>query len=508
MTCPINKIDSNVTGLAFAEEVCLKTLPTTPIWYELEPNGYSDIGGEVTTVARAPIDPSRQRKKGTVTDLDASGGFNSDFTQSNLTRLMQGFFFADARVKTSTSPMNGATLPITSLISSGPTAVIYQSGIEGIFTEGALLKLAGMSNSVNNTLCTFSLTGIDEITLTKVGDSFISETPPTTAFAEQVGARVSGAEINVTSNVVTISNSSTNFNDSDLTVGEWVFIGGDNYSFVNNTGYARISAISATELTFSEVTWTPLAETATGDIDIFFGTVLRNEEDPSLIKRRSYNIERSLGQDDDGTQSEYLEGAIANEFTLNIPVTDKLNADLSFVAMDNSHRDGATGVKSGTRVSAPAEDAYNTSSDIYRLRLNIDDPTSSTADALFAYVSEGSVAINNNVTPNKAIGTIGSFDSTAGNFEVSGSMTAYFSTVEAVAAVRNNADVQFNIIAAQQNAGVVFDIPLLSLGGGRLNVEKDSPITIPLESNGAENEDGYTLMACFFTYLPDVAMPA
>ncbi|MBU0801814.1 MAG: hypothetical protein KKA05_12540, partial [Alphaproteobacteria bacterium] len=117
------------------------------------------------------------------------------------------------------------------------------------------------------------------------------------------------------------------------------------------------------------------------------------------------------------------------------------------------------------------------------------------------------VSINNNVSPTKAIGTLGAFDTSAGNFEVGGSITAYFTTISAVRAVRQNADVGLSVIGASKNAGFVFDIPLLGLGGGRLNVEKDAPITVPLEPAGAENANGYTMFYEAFSYLPSVAMP-
>ncbi|MBN46216.1 MAG: hypothetical protein CMH23_07055 [Methylophaga sp.] len=503
-----NKIDSNVTGLAFAEEASLKTLPGSPSWYELEPNSYSDFGGELTNVARAPIDPSRQRKKGTTTDLDASGGFNSDLTQNNLTRLLQGFFFADAREKPSTAPFNGTAVALTALTTSAFQAA---SGLD-VFLVGHLIKASKMGDSANNGLAKVTAVLATSVTVSKV---LVAEAaPPAASFIEACGFEFPTGDLDVVASASSIKlvSTTTDFTTLGLNVGEWIFVGGDATinQFANNSpGYARIKSISTNELALDDTTFTAISETGTGlEVRIFFGKVLRNEKTTALIKRRSYNVERQLGQDDDGVQSEYLEGAIANEFTLNVPQADKLNADLTFVAMDNTQRTGAQGLKAGTRVAAPAEDAFNTSSDIYRIKLNIVDPVTLNPTALFGYVSEANVAINNNVSANKAIGTLGAFDATAGDFEVSGSVTAYFSTVAAVQAVRNNSDVAMNLIAAQRNAAVVFDMPLIALGGGRLSVEKDAPITIPVDTNAAECEAGYTLLASFLPYVPSVGMPA
>jgi hypothetical protein len=506
-----NKIDSNITGLAFAEETTLKTLPGTPVWYGLEPNSYSDFGGELSTVARAPIDPSRQNKKGTITDLDASGGFNIDFTKSNLTRLLQGFFFADARELPNTKALNAAAVALTS-VNSGTKTYAAASGL-GVFAAGQIVLASGFSNAGNN--------GIKTVASSTAGTVVVNETlideaaPPAAAKLQTVGFQFASGDISmaVTSGIPSLVATAADFTTlPGLIPGLWVFIGGDavGTTFANNVGYARIKSIAAKAIVFNDTTFTPATEAGTGKtIRLFVGTVIKNEKTPSLIKRRSYNIERQLGSGPTSTQAEYLEGAVANEFTLNIPQADKLNADLSFVACDNTHKSGEAGdeIKSGTRVSALGEDAFNTSSDIYRIKMSVIDPASSNPSALFGYVSEATVSINNNVTPNKAVGILGAFDTTAGNFEVGGSITAYFTTVSAVRAVRQNADVGLSVIGASKNAGFVFDIPLLGLGGGRLAVEKDAPITVPLEPAGAENPNGYTMLYEAFSYLPNVAMP-
>jgi hypothetical protein len=51
---------------------------------------YNDFGGEIVTVAPNPINPSRQRRKGVTTDLNAAGGFNHNLNYENLTASHAG----------------------------------------------------------------------------------------------------------------------------------------------------------------------------------------------------------------------------------------------------------------------------------------------------------------------------------------------------------------------------------------------------------------------------------
>ncbi len=506
MTAP-DKIDSNATGLAFAEELALKTLPPIPIWYGLEPNSYSDFGGELTTVARSPLDPSRQRKKGTITGLDASGGFNSDFTKTNLTRILQGFFFADAREKISSKPLNDDKVTLTSIATN---SFVAASGLDS-FVVGSIILAANMGEFLNNGIAVVTaVTATNvEVSKTLIDDG----TLPDAAFIETCGTEFAEGNLSLIASVnsIVLRTTTTDFTTFGLNIGEWIFLGGDdliNQFDETSPGYARIKSISATQLDFDDTTFVATTDMgASKKIRMFYGTVIRNEKDPGKIIRRSYNLERQLGNDGDGIQSEYLVGAVANEFTLNIPQEDKLNADLSFIALDNQQRTGAKGLKSGDRISAPSESAYNTSSDIYRMKLSVLDPATLNPSALFGYVTEATIIINNNVTPNKAIGTLGAFEATAGDFEISGSLTAYFSTVAAVQAVRNNANVALSVISASVNSAFIFDIPLLSLGGGRVNVEKDAAITVPVDTSGAECPAGYTMLSSFLPYVPDVGLP-
>lgn len=505
-----NKIDSNVTGLRFAEEsAVLGVLPGSPVWYPLEPNSYDDFGGSVALVARNPINSGRQRKKGVITDLDAAGGFNSDLTQFNLKRLMQGFMFANLNEKGALAPINGTAEPVTNV--DGVAEEYDMAANADKFAVGDLVFASGFTNAANNGLKrVISVTAATNVGV--AGDLVDEASPPAAATLKIVGFQGAAGDIDVDASgtLPALTSTVADFTTMGLIPGEWVYIGGDSalLAFVNaaNNGFARVNSVAANRLEFDKTDATMVTEASTTEtIQLFFGDVIKNEALLSNQVRRSYQLERTLGDNGTGEQSEYLVGAIPSEFTLNVAQADKITIDLSFVAIDHETRDGTTGVKSGARPAQAEFPAFNTSSDFSRTKLAVVSEVDSNPTALFAFVTDFTLSINNNVSPNKAVGVLGAFDVTAGTFEVGGAITAYFADIAAVASVRSNADVTQDFAIAKDNAGMLFDVGLVGLGDGRANVEQDQAITLPLEVSAAVNKFDQTLLVMFFDYLPSAA---
>ena len=242
-------------------------------------------------------------------------------------------------------------------------------------------------------------------------------------------------------------------------------------------------------------------------IEIFVGGVLQNENDPALIVKRSYQMQRTLGKDADGVQSQYIVGAVANQLDLNITLADKITADLAFIAQTEEFRTGSEGLKPGTISPALDEDAINTSNDVYEMAMTVVSASNSNPTKLFGYLSDAKLTLNNNVSSIKGIGVLGGIGVNVGIFEVSGTATAYFQSVAANVALNNNDDVDCHFIIAKHNAGFVYDMALLSLGGGNIAIDANKPITVPLTTNAAQNKNGSTLSYTTFGYLPNKAMP-
>lgn len=637
----VTQMDSNITGLRVADEDSLGVLPGSPVWVECEPNSYTGFGGKLKTVARNPINASRQRKKGVVVDLDAAGGFNSDLTQTNMQNFMQGFMFADFREKFDTDPFNGTAIPFTS-VTTGPDRFSAASGLDDV-KVGALVIAKLFGETANNGL---HLVTAKAGTYVEVDETLTAESsPPAEASLSEVGFEFASAEVDVVvsgslpkivrvgavaadgtltfgvnagdGDIVTIGDTEYTFKtalsagptvpyeiligalatnsldnliaaingsagegttystdteahpdvtaaagggdtmdvtaseagengnsivtttdvgsaswtagtltggagksltDFGLVPGEFVFVGGDDPTeqFVNdvNNGFKRVKSVTADAIIFDKSASTMVAETGTAlTIRLFFGRAIKNETG-TLIKRRSYQFERTLGAPDDSSpndlQAEYLVGCIANVFKLNMKTADKITADLDFIGIENEQSLADDGLKDGTRPVLRDSDALNTSSNVVRVKLAKVVADDEATEPLFAFATEFDLSIDNKASPNKAIGTIGAVGVTAGTFTVSGNLKCYFSDLTAVKAVRDNEDITFDFHLFKANAGVSIDVPLITLGDGQAAIEQDKPILLPLSQDaatGAKNDTNmnHTLFMVFYDYLPDLA---
>jgi hypothetical protein len=64
-------------------------------------------------------------------------------------------------------------------------------------------------------------------------------------------------------------------------------------------------------------------------------------------------------------------------------------------------------------------------------------------------------------------------------------------------------------VMVKANKGLFVDIPLITLGEGRLNVEQDNPIKLPLSLMAAADLTfDHTLILGSWGYLPNVADPS
>lgn len=499
----LSKIDSNVTGLSYAIEESLGVLPAVPVWVPMEPNSYADFGGELTTIARNPINNSRQRKKGVVTDLDASGGLEQDLTQTNAD-LWQSFFFAKFRTKND--------LAVTGVVASSDTFTVAAGGA-GYRANDLVLGKRFVVAANNRVHVVASSTGTTVVVGNTTADDSSGE-------ITRVGHQFAAADlaVDVSGTWPSLVATAKDLTQLGLIPGEWIYIGGDlaaeRFATEANNGWASVKSVSATTIELHKTEREMVTDAGTGKtIRLFMGRVLKNEAGANIV-RTSLQLERQLGAPDSAApsaiQSELLIGAVANELEVQIGTADMVRTNLSFMAIDAEQRTATEGLKAGTRVALIESDGFNTSTDVKRIKLS----SYSTGDAapapLFAFLSDVSFTINNNLEANKAIGKLGAFEVTAGTFEVTASLTAYFADIEAVKLVRENEDTTLDLQLVKGNAGIAFDFPMLTLGDGRLDVSQDEAIMLPLSCDAATGAKfdpnmNHTLLVVFFDYLPDAA---
>lgn len=507
----------NLTGLFIAEETILGQVADTPRWFEREPNSYTDFGGQFAMTTRKPIVHDRQHAKGETSDNSPTSGFEEDITLTNVPWLMQGFLYADARQAPTTRRIGAVGETIASVDADQYFVTGYP------FTGwmvGYLVYAEGSDIAANNGLKRLSAVASGSVTVAG-GGLTIDASPPAESALTVVGIQFGAGELTLTktttSVVLTTSMAGVDFTDDfDFTPGEWHFIGGDatglRFADSGNNApfYARLAAITATTLTYDKTTGVQVTNAGVGKtVQLFFGSVVRNEEDCTLIKARSYTQERQFGCGEGEIESEVIYGGSCNQMTITIPTPGpeaKVTMAFGFIATGSIERDATEGPLAETFVPALNEPCFKPGMDVYQHKLAVLDPATLNPTALVSYNSEATLVINNNLAGIKAIEHFGNAGVNVGELGVTGTLGSFWTSVQAARKVRQGADCTWHLILTKRNAAVIFDIASLGLGGGRTTVEANSPVKIPLETSAGKGPQGYTLCGTFMRYAPTVAM--
>jgi len=469
----MGRVLSNNTALQYSIENTenvpgdIGLLQGSPVWKSLEPNSYGTIGATISTVARNPISKNRQRRKGTITDLDSVAEFEADLTVSHFKDFAEGFMFAlfdgVEEFAPSATDTNSYTVATGSVLVAG--TLVYARGF-GIAGNNGLKEVAAAATSTDIPVTTALVAEV---------------TPPTNSEVMVCGVRTPAGDlgINVTGTVITISSASGIFDDAGLNLvpGMGIFIGGsaalNQFSTGANVGYARIVSIAAAgaSIVIDKTSAVFVTEAAAiQEVDIYFGQFLRNvATDDALFLERSFQFELAYPNltNPSGDQYEYSIGNYCNTLAFTLPLTDKATISPTFIGTDTEALTPTRKTNAATPVSPNKTSSFNTTQDCARLRIAAVDETGLTTD-----FKSLTLNLNNGVSPEKVLCNLGSRFMNYGNLEINLEAQILFTDIAVTEAIRNNTSVSMDFVVKNDDGAIHIDIPSMTLGGGG----KDFPV--------------------------------
>lgn len=474
--------------------------PGTPDWSVLEPNSYGTIGADIATVARSPISKNRQRRKGTITDLDSGAEFEADLTLSHMVDFAEGFVF---------STFNGAEDYIPASVDADSYTVPAGSAL----VAGTLVYGRALTNSGNNGL---KLVGVGSTTTDIVVTTALTveASPPSNATVEVAGFQTAAGDLavsDVTGPLVTITSVAGIFDDPGLNLipGMGIFFGGaaalNRFTDADNSRYARIVSIAAAgasiviDKTGSQ--WVVEAAVAQ-EVDFYIGKFLRNvATDDAEFLERSFQFEITYPNLDTGggDKFEYSKGNYCNTIAFNLPLTDKSTFTPSFIGTDTDAPTAARKTNAATPKDPSMTSAFNTTQDLARLRIAEVDETGLTTD-----FKSMTLTLGNNVSPEKVLANLGARFMNFGNFEVSIEAQALFTDSRVTDAIRANDTLSADFVLKNDDGAILVDIPAMTLGGGGKDFPTNETVLINLTGDAfADPTLNTSIGITVFTFIPE-----
>jgi len=272
---------------------------------------------------------------------------------------------------------------------------------------------------------------------------------------------VSRTDISAASTDNSYNTAAGDFTTENLSVGQWIDVGGFTGNAGNN-GNAKVVSITALKLVVSGLTLTN--ETA-GDTVTMAGQMLRNG-----TAETSYTFESEFS---DITEFLWWSGMAVD--TMNLEVASGSIATANFSFLGGSHGTGQTTI-GGSAVAATSGDLLNGVNNVSNLR------EGGAAVASGIYIQKLSISVANGLRPQQAIGSLAPIGIGNGSCNVTGSIDIYYSndTLYSKFVNATSTSISYKMVDSSGN-GYVVTLPNIKFTGGSPNAGgANADVILPL----------------------------
>lgn len=498
--------DSNRTALRVAKEPSFGTAPANPIFKEVRRTSDA-LSFTPTTEVSNEIDATRQVNDLIRTGEDSGGEVGMELSIENMDVMMEGLmcnpWLRAPEVLNGPSWKYGASATRITAVSAVAITLAASSVLAGSvangsgtsFAVGHLVRATGLLGGT----AMYRLSAVAATSLTIAGGT-VDSAPAPGARIKTVGFEgASGDIVAVTVGGAALTSTALNFTTLGLLVGQWVKISseGGAYSFATaaaNT-YARISAITATRLSFDVTQGVFSADAGAGKtIRVYFGDTIRNG-----VTQFTYRIEKQY-ELEGGTYYSYFNGQQPSAMSISGETRGVLTTSVTLLGANGTAP--ALARDSGASTETIATNAVLDSSNSVPMIMEAGKTLASPN-----YVGGFGITFDNGLRAKNAIGSSGAVGIGLGRVGVTGTLTTYFGDAEMLTKLKNGTASGVTI-AFRDNANSkaeIWDIPRLKYNSGFPEVSGiDVDLTTPLGFQGLrdiQNNRDYTILLSRFDYL-------
>ena len=494
---------SSTIPVYFKRRDSFETSGSTNDWFITTPTPPLEWGQTTEVESSEIMSPSRLNRKGEKTSLTSGSKTINPFGFDIVERFFDAMCYNPWSTPIIRGTMSldptagfvfGRALTAQERVLYGGTAMMAKLFHTGYYNDTAVDNkyFVGPSAAIAQNAVTVTSTGLS---------SAISSAVAPSAFStfQLAGVRIAANQLDISSadsaaRTCNLVFDSVDPGDLSLSVGQWIYIGGEksgtprnNFSTTSSGsdnaihGKARIRQINGQVLALERCDATLVSQASatksSGVIDILISRFVRNIDDTDAKFQRIF-FEQEV-ENKGQTSFEHVENAMLQSATLNFPAEALATIDLSFLSTDTDN-------PSATRVSDANPTPIARLQDI-STSLGLRDVSFYTsAGEMSTIPQEFSITIDNKPTAVKKLTQLAAANITYGKLMIELDIKGVFDVTRTVGDIKANETGHASVFMSNPEGALIIDVHNMDLSGGKREYPPDDAIKIDWKGKAFE----------------------